>query len=213
MTTLAIMKARIANELGQRSDLDDEIANAINDAIGAYQQTRFHFNEGRTVTFTTVAGQEFYDADDAANIAKLWVVDYMVYYVGDTPYHLGQLTPAEMEGASANASNTGEPGAWCWYGDQIRIYPAPSGAYTVRVGGTMTIAAPATDAEANNPWMTHAERLIRSRAKLELAIHVLKEQDTAAAMGEAVREALQQLNDKTTKRTMVNQGRVRAMNF
>src|SRR5690606_8798839 len=86
MTTLAIMKARIANELGQRTDLDSEIATAINAAIAAYQATRFHFNEGRTVTFTTVAGQEFYDADDAANLAKLWTIDYMVYYVGDTPY-------------------------------------------------------------------------------------------------------------------------------
>src|SRR5690606_10612221 len=177
------------------------------------QATRFHFNEGRTVTFTTVAGQEFYDADDAANLAKLWTIDYMVYYVGDTPYHLHQMTPAEMEGASANASNTGEPGAWCWYGDQIRLYPAPSAAYTVRVGGFMSVSAPASDAEADNPWMTHAERLIRSRAKLELALHVLIDQSMGAVMGEAVREALAQLMEKTTKRTITNQGRVRAMAF
>lgn len=36
------------------------------------------------------------------------------------------------------------------------------------------VGAPATDGETNNPWMTTAERLIRCRAMLEVAVNVIK---------------------------------------
>lgn len=212
MTTLATMKARIADELGQRTDLTTQIAYAIDDAIAAYQNERFHFCEGRTLTFTTVAGQEFYTAADAAGIGDIWSIDYVMLFVGDNPFRLHYMDPTDMEGVSANASNTGQPGWYTWYGDQLRIYPAPSSAWTVRVGCAASVAAPSTDAEADNAWMTHAERLIRSR-QVGLAVHVLLEESTANGMGAAVADAFRQLKDKTTKRIAAPRGRVKAMEF
>lgn len=212
MSTLAVIKSRIADELA-RDDLTSQIAYAITDAIEAYEDRRFHFNEGRAITFDTVASQEFYDSDDAAALATVQKLDYVVLYIGDTPYHLRPMTPAEIETASTNGTNTGQPGWYCWYGNQIRLYPSPAGAWTVRIGASIKVAAPASDSEANNPWMTHAERLIRSRAKLELALHVLKDQDLAATMNAAVTEALEQLIGRTNLLTQVGNGRVEAMEF
>lgn len=212
MTTLAVMKARIADELA-RSDLTSQIAYAITDAIDAYSDRRFHFNEGRATTFDTVASQEFYDADDAAAIATIQKIDYIVLYVGDFATHLRPMSPAEIEAASSSGVNTGQPAWYCWYGSQIRLYPNPSEAWTVRIGASVKAAAPATDAETGNAWMTHAERLIRSRAKLELALHVLKDQELAGTMNVSVTEAYAQLVSRTNQLTQMDGGTVSAMEF
>lgn len=213
MTTLATMKTRIADELGQRTDLTSQIAYAINDAIAAYQAERFHFTETRAITFTTVADQEFYDATDAAGIAGIWSIRFVTLTVGDNSCSLAYMDPANAEVISASGTNTGQPSWYTWESDQIRLYPTPAEAWTVRIGCSASVAAPATDGETNNPWMTHAERLIRSRAKLELALHVVLDQGLAVAMGEAVAEAFRQLKDKATKRLAAPGGRVKAMEF
>jgi hypothetical protein len=206
------MKARIANELA-RDDLTSEIADAINDAIAAYEDERFFFNESRATTFSTVDGQEFYDSDDAAAIPTLQKIDYVVLYVGNDPRKLEYERPETMEHLSINGTQEGTPWAYTWYGGQLRLYPIPDQAYTVRVGASVKVAAPASDAETGNPWMTHAERLIRSRAKLELALHVLKDPDLAQTMDAAVDEAFTQLKSRTNQLTQADRGRVRAMEF
>lgn len=212
MTTLAILKSRIADELA-RDDLTSQIAYAITDAIGAYEDERFHFNESRATTFATVDGQEFYDSDDAAAIATIQKIDYVKVYVGDQPHDLVYERPEDMESLSANGTQEGTPWSYTWYGNQIRLYPVPDQAYTVRIGASVKVAAPASDAEASNPWMTHAERLIRSRAKLELALHVLKDTELAQTMATAVEEAYDQLKGRTNQLTQAAKARVRAMGF
>lgn len=212
MTTLSTMKARIADELA-RSDLTSNIAYAISDAIAAYQDERFWFNESRAITFSTVTDQEFYDSNDAADLARLTKIDYIVYYQDNQPYELKPMRPVDMEYASSSATSTGSPSWYCYYNQQLRFYPVPDQAYTVRVAAAVTVAEPASDAEASNPWMTHAERLIRSRAKTELALHVLKDMDLATTMSEAVTEAYEQLKERTNQITMLGEGRIRAMAF
>lgn len=212
MATLAIMKARIADELA-RDDLTSQIAYAITDAITAYEDERFHFNESRATTFPTVAGQEFYSSTDAAAIGNIQKIDYVKVYVGNQPYDLRYERPDAMESLSVNGTQTGTPWAYTWYGSQFRVYPIPDQVYTVRIGASVKVAAPASDSEASNSWMTHAERLIRARAKLELALHVLKDEGLAATMVQAVEEALAQLHGRTAMLTQAAKGRVAAMEF
>jgi len=212
MTTLTIMKARIADEIA-RSDLTSQIAYAISDAIAAYQQERFFFNESRSLTITTVADQEFYDSSDAAAFANLQKIDYVTIYYGDQPYQLLAMTPAEMEWSSTNGTSTGQPAWYCYYNQQIRLYPIPADARTLRIAGSVKVAEPATDAETDNPWMTHAERLIRSRAKLELALHVLHDEEMAATVSQAVEEALSQLHNQSAKIMRIGNNRIAAMEF
>jgi hypothetical protein len=212
--TLAYMKLRIKNEIG-RSDIDGDIADAIADAIEAYQDERFYWNETRVITFSTVQDQEFYDESDAPAIASIAKIDYVTIYTGNQPYQLLAMAPQDIEHASTNGTSTGQPSWFCYYGEQIRLYPVPSDAWTVRIGAQITVAAPASDAEANNVWMTKAERLIRNRAKAELYTHVddIADDGKAAKHLAMAEEALGQLRERTAILTQIGEGRIKAMPF
>lgn len=192
MSTLGVMKARIASEL-RRSNISTQIAAAIATAIGEYQKDRFTFTESRSVTFSTVAGQEFYTTADSASIPLIRKLDYVKCYVGSTAYDVCRQSMDIMEELSDAATNTGQPSEYGLIDDALRLYPVPDAVYTIRLGGVFALAAPAADDTAGNKWMTRGERLIRSRAKLELAIHVLMDQGLADAMGAATEDAFASL--------------------
>lgn len=214
MTTLAIMLDRVDRELRRNGTINTQIREAISTAIDAYGDERWYFNEKRSVTFSTVANQEFYDADDTADLANLIKIDYVTMRIGNTIFDLLPDTPAQIEGTSDNATAVGQPGWYLWYERQIRLYPVPSTAgWVVRVAGLYRYAAPATDAEAGNFWMTTAERLIRCRAKYELATHVLMDTALAQVMTANTNEAFDQLKRKTNKLTQFGNGKVHAMQF
>lgn len=212
MTTLTLMKARIAREL-RRSNISTQIAEAIGSAIQAYQAERFHFNERRDVTFPTVAAQEFYDSSDLAALGDLLKIDYVKLIVGDQNFTLLPDLPSEIESAATNSTAVGMPGWYLWYGLQMRLYPIPAEVFTVRVAGMFRYAAPLTDGETGNFWMTDAEMLIRSRAKYELALQVLYDDRLANTMGASVMEALSQLKRLTNKLTTGYNGRVIPMSM
>lgn len=198
---LAQMKARIANELGQRTDLPNEIAFAISDAISFYQNERFIFNESRDITFSTVAGQEFYGAAASAAIPTLWSFDYLILYLGSIPWPVKRRTPLEVEILNNNGLVAGQPYNFAWYNKQIRLGPVPDAVYSMRVAGRINFAAPASDAEANNPWMIDAEKLIRSRAKYELALNVTQDTEMAQIMAAQCTEAFDQLKGAANRLT------------
>lgn len=212
MTTLAIMKSRIATEL-RRSNITSQIATAISTAIQSYEDERFYTNESRENTFSTVANQEFYTSSDAAFIGLLTKIDYIVLYINDTPFELAPTFPELLEVASTNSTSTGSPSEYAWYDEKIRLYPVPDEVWTVRVAGVLSTAEPASDSETGNFWMTTAERLIRSRAKQELALHVLRDLELAQIMGGAATEAFEQLDRRTKRITKTGGGRIRPMAF
>lgn len=173
------MKARIASEL-RRSNITSAIASAITTAIEAYRGERFAYTEKRDVTFSTVDAQEFYTSSDNANIALLEKIDYVTLYIGNQPYPVVRAAPEWMEYASVNGTQEGQPSYYTWHQNKLRLSPVPNAVYTMRVAGNYQIAAPATDGEASNPWMTTAEELIRCRAKYELYMHVLLDGEKAS---------------------------------
>ena len=210
MTTQTIMKARLASEL-RRSNITAAIASAITTAIEAHQSDRFYFNETRAFTFTTVANQGTYISTDSgwSNLANIIKFDYVKLYVSDQPYTLDPIPAEEIERLSANDTATGEPLGYCWFAESMRFYPIPNAARTVRVGAVAKVAAPATDGEASNKWMTDAELLIRCRAKFELYTHVLANPEAAAYFdpdrdGSPTNEAFRRLKRKTAQK--VQQG-------
>lgn len=192
------MKARIADELA-RADLTSQIAYAITDAIECYQSERFWFNESRDVTFSTVASQEYYTSSDNALIPDIYAIDYAVMTVGSVVNALTRYTPEHIEYLSDDGTQTGEPCAYAYFQKKIRLYPVPTDVYTVRIAGHVKVAAPATDGEADNPWMTDAERLIRARAKYNLAVDILYEPNLASAMSAAITDAFDQLKGRTNR--------------
>jgi len=170
MTTLAVMKQRIADELA-RSDLTAMIAYAISDAINVYQSRRFFFNESLDIQFDTAADQEWYDRYDNAAIPNLMAIDYMRVAIDSTFWELCRRTPEEIQ-TSQVVPATGQPTSYTYFNQQIRLYPVPDDTWEVTVAAHIKVNEPASDTEARNPWMTDAERLIRARAKLNLARNV-----------------------------------------
>lgn len=197
---LAQMKSRIADELA-RDDLSSQISLAISDAISFYQNERFIFNESRDITFNTVAAQEFYGAADNAAIPTMWSFDYLILYLGGIPWEIKRRTPLYVELDNNNGLVTGQPYNFAWYNKQIRLGPVPDAIYPIRVAGRITFAAPAGDSEANNPWMVDAEKLIRSRAKYELALNVIQDVEMAQIMAAQTTEAFDQLKGATNRLT------------
>lgn len=185
MTTLAIMKARIASELARGSSLTDQISDAINTAITAYQKYRFRWNEtlpGTAVTFATVAGQLNY-LFSSITTQTIFKIDYLTVLVGTEVIGLKRITdPEEIRVLNDAGTIRGYPDKFCVEGETIILYPSPDQVYTITVGGIFSYPAPAADATTGNRWMIDGELLIRSRAKFEIATHVTRNAVMARAM-------------------------------
>jgi len=200
MTTLADLKSRIADDLA-RTDLTSQIADEITSAINFYKNKRFYFNETRSSTFATTSGQARYTSSDDADIPLFFDLDDVFLEDTDSQTHrLSAYGIAEMERLQDNSASTGQPYAYLYHEQTFTLYPVPDAAYTVRPIGAIEKAAPASDGEANNVWMTEAFELLRCRAKRYLAAHVLRDIEMAQVMGAAENEALMELQRRNMSR-------------
>jgi len=218
------MKTRIAAEI-VRSDLTSQIAAAIADAISIYQSDRFYFNEPTLLTeptWNTVLGRATYDSVDNANIKSGLKIDYLSYVQGGTTFTITLRSPLEVQQRNQTGLISGPPDIYCYAGQAITISPVPDAVYPISMFGHLVTAAPASDLEANNPWMNDAEQLIRCRAKFELATHVTRNANMATTFSPdvdggpgghpgATFRAWSDLKDMTAKKTSL--GRIQPMPF
>lgn len=224
--TVSDMITRIAAEMGQRTDLvaSGQIFSAIQDAVTINAKERFRFNENQPLapfTFTLTPGTAFYGAAADARIPQLYKIDYINYLLGTEIYQVWRaMDPEQVYLANqAGPNQTGQPELWAYDGDTIVFYPYPNVAYPVTVGGYMAVAGPtaANDPSIINPWMNDAERLIRARAKYELAVHVTRNDKMAAMMspdngsGGAAERYYNELKSEASK--IRGTSRIRAMPF
>lgn len=187
MTTLAIMKARIADEL-MRDDLTSQIAYAIPEAIEFYQPHRFYFNESDGIEFRTLT---------ADTIPYLYDIDAVFLLRNGQYEELCQITPEEWR--VLTDSQTGEPYNWAYFQEEMRLYPTPDQEYTIKVQAHYKVSAPASDSEADNRWMTDAEAMIRHYSKGILWRDVIYEPEKAAICFLAAEQAFERLKNMTNK--------------
>lgn len=182
------MISAIVFELGRRSDLQATVVpKFINDAIEIYQKERFRFNELQPLapfTFNMVPGTLYYGVAADARIPLLYKIDYLNYVIGGEIYKIWRAeSPEQVYLANqAGATQTGQPERWAYDGNSLVFYPSPNIAYPITVGGYLAVAGPTDATNTTNPWMNAAERLIRSRAKYEISLHVTRNKDMVAAM-------------------------------
>jgi hypothetical protein len=198
MPTLAQLKARIANDL-TRDDLTDQIANVIPDAIAAYANERFWFNVSRNFTFATVAGQAAYGAADLATIADFIRIDAIFLPQNQSIYPLDRFEPADFEVIAGGMSGGGRPTAFTYIDQQIRLWPTPTAIYPLRVHAHYRLPALSTDGDSN-AWVTDAERLIRTHARMLLYLNVLEDIDGATRMQAQIPGLLADLRQETSAR-------------
>ncbi len=195
MSTLTTLKAELAGDL-KRSDLTTDIAAAITAAIKFYQKEHLFFKEDEEKTFSTVADQVYYAESDDADIGLIAQLEAVKIRVASNDYDLIRLDISTFETLNDAQTSSGQPTNYVYYNQKIGLYIPPSTVYTVMLIGSFEVAAPATDGEANNVWMTDGFELIRAHALSKLARFKTREYDLANTME---REASLQLNDLWAK--------------
>lgn len=212
MSTLATLKSRIADDLA-RDDLTSQIADAITQAIDFYQEERLFWMDSRSTTFSTVAAQSAYTDSDDANI-PLWIkIDDLLIEDSDGQVYgpLDRLDQTSMETLLDSSASTGRPECWSLYDDTFYFHPIPDAAYTVRPLGQLLVAAPGSDSEPSNKWMTKGFELLRCAAKGYVFLHTMKDPDQASMMAVAAERELGKLRRDTSKRTAT--GRIKPSCF
>lgn len=206
--TYGAMQDRIADELA-RSDLTSQIQKAIQSAIKHYERQRFFFNEARSVTFSLSSSQEFYTASDHASIPNLLQIDAFTLLLNGTVYPVRQASYDEIEEMPGGTYDP-IPSRYSYYGQQVRLYPVPSGGSLARVSGVLRLATPSATTDTN-AWMTDAEELIRSRAEWDLYARVIRDPEMMMTSRALEQEALAAVTSESTLR--MGRGRIKPTDF
>lgn len=193
MSTFLAMQTRIIDDT-LRDDLQNQIKNAINDAIDLQEGERYKFNE-RRYRILTVASQEYYDLttptlldkDGAATTDTLLELDDITCTVNDWPY---PLTPRTQQHVNMWQSTTyqGQPADYTIYGGQLRLWPIPDQEYRLDLMGLARLGPrPLSNDNDTNAWMTDGAGIIRGTAKMLLYDKLRDEAGVAEAVREIVR--------------------------
>lgn len=192
MATLADLKTRIITETS-RSDLEDELADQlllhIQRACEYYATTRFWFNALVTTGNTTASSETM------AIPATIRVIDRLT--IPAQYRDLIELTLPAFDQLSGVQS--GVPQRYCYYNDQIRLYPVPDAVYTLQFTGIAQVAAPDDDADTSI-WTNEAQDLIVAQTKLTLYRGQFRDPEGAQLANVEVQDALARLQRETAKR-------------
>lgn len=194
------IQARIADEV-KRSDLTSQIALEIQSAIQFYEKEQFWFSQSRsTLTFSTVASQEFYTSSDNANIPYILELDAVTVTITGTRTPMEfDLSYIDMEAISSMTTSTGQPSNVAYYAQQLRFYPIPDAIYPVRVSGTFKLSTLSLSADTN-AWMVEGEELIRSRAKSAIYSRYIRNMEYASQARLEEKDALQMLRETHSRK-------------
>jgi hypothetical protein len=213
VATFGDMQTRIADEL-LRPDLISQVRLAILDAISTYEDNRFAFNQAST-TFSTVIGQDEYTSADNAAIETAVKIDRLRLLVGTSRYPMQQIGANELDEMSISTTSQGQPSVWCYEHQALRMWQPPNQVYTVTMFYVARLATLSADSDSN-AWTNDGERLIRTRAKINLIRDVtgIRTNDMAndiAALMAYEQELLTELSAAVTKRQFT--GRIRPTTY
>lgn len=209
MTTYAIMRARIADELANDGDITTAQINfAIGDTIKVYERKPWWFNQ-KTDTFPTVAAQEYYSSADLADIPNIVQIVSATLDTGSLKHPLKALDYVAIDDEQ-DGSVDGEPRVFAVFKENIRLYPIPKAVYTVTLSYIYRLPALSADADTN-AWTDEAEELVRQGAKRRIALNYLQSEEVAARFASLEREAYSELMAENRRRWPNKQLRVPAM--
>jgi len=177
-STFSDMQARMAEEL-QRTDLADQIANAIVEACDYYRRDAFFKNDAQA-TQTTSAGVNIYNAPlDIAELRALFAT------ASGTVYQLRWKSWDRLNAEDSNQLSPvqGPPVDYALNllagGMQVRLFPTPNAVYTLTYNYIQIIPAPVNDSDSNF-WTMEAREMIRAYARYLLRLNVLNDGAGAA---------------------------------
>lgn len=196
MTTQQVMLTEIQADTGRTAAAQvTAMQSKIAAAIRHYQPTRFWFNETDAVTFSTVAGTDFYPFSTIGTTFYKIDAVFVTFAAGDTR-EMDVVDWTDLLADGEDTTDTNQPCEYAYGNRGLRFYPNPDAAYTVRIVGHYKLEGP-VDTSTDNDWMTHAYDLIMCRAKAELYAHRWEDAGNAQIMIQAEASALKSLQDAT----------------
>jgi hypothetical protein len=205
MASYGDLKAQIASDL-RRSNLPNEIAQAILDAIRDYDTERFYFNETEIYAFPTVAGIDEYPIVPQPPIQEFVRIDRVRAQLGNTWYDLKFVTTDEIEDLFSVATS-GQPFDWAIHGNNLRLFPTPNAAFPIKIFGHYRLTPLVNDFDANN-WTNEGRNLVRYCALKRLYAYPVRD-STQAQMAESMEQReLDYLRRETDRRA--RSGRMKA---
>ena len=143
-----------------------------------------------------------------------YMIDYVLIQIGTARFELDRMEPKDIDLLTQSGTQMGQPYCYSYFNEQMRFYPVPSAVYPIIIGSHEILPGPTADNTTGNRWMMDGERLIRSRAKYELAVNYLNDPDLAARFhpeNGITADALYELRKEAAKIT--GTGRVRPTQF
>jgi hypothetical protein len=206
MSTYLDLINRIASDL-TRTDLTSQSKNAVQDAIKHYETSRFWFNVTRSLTFSTVIGQQAYGSAALSQIPNVIRFDHLFITVGTAIYELDFCEADQFEWLSSNSVINGQPTDYTFIDGQVLLWPVPAAVYTLRPHMHYRLSTLSADTDTN-AWCNEAEMLIRTHAKLLLYMDVLEDNDGAGRMQAKIQALKDKLDYETSARFAT--GRIRS---
>ena len=222
MPNLGDLQALIASDL-RRSNLTDEIANAIPDAIRDHETERFWFNETFPQPYTltvspgggipgsgfpgnTGAQGDVYFLGPQGKVQEFIKIDMVRALIPGVWYTVKATDWTPIEFFYSTLSN-GQPSWWAYRDHYLRIYPLPSMNYPLRIFGHYR-APPLVNPTDSNVWTDQGRNLIRYTVLKRLFSYPVRDAEQVANAEQAGERALEYLRKETERR--VRQGRMRA---
>ena len=103
-------------------------------------------------------------------------IDALTTTVSNNRYPLTRRGYGYLEDISSGQQYTSLPYDYAFYGEQLRIYPIPNGAYACRISAHVRLTLTST-ASGSVAWTNEAEGLIRRHAKKLLIAEVIRPDD------------------------------------
>lgn len=202
-STFADLMVQIADEIDDTTgEYSGAIQGACFQAIRWCEREVYYFNETRDVTFSTVDGQDWYGESDNSNIPTLGrIVEAYCEQTDGRRTIMRRVRPEEIELSADSSASRGEPYAFTYFGQRVRLYPIPDETvYTIRLQIGPYRLATITDSSQSNVWTTEAFDMVKARAKYVIQKDVLKDAELAAEALNDYTEQHQALKAETSRR-------------
>lgn len=198
------MSAEMASML-KRSSYTTQIEACISHAIRELQDDLFFFRETKSLNFTCVVGQVYYDEDDDEDIGLLSNFDAIHARIGSTDHPLKRIRSInEFELLNDGNTANGQPTHFIHYAKSIGLYRPPDSTYVVTLMGGYDAAEPATGDEANNPWMVEGYLLTMYKALEIINLTYIDAPDRATAYNALATRERNRLNKKSGRLKKTN---------
>jgi hypothetical protein len=184
-----------------RRSMSSTIERLVLDAITFYEPERFYFNLLRDQTFSLSSSQEYYTSADNSMIPRILELDKLTLTVSSNyKPTLDKWSWNYIEDINAEATSTGQPFAYAWWGETIRFYPVPNTGYEARLSGLLQLPSLSASTDSN-AWTQRGKgkELIKQHAKSLLYSEYLRDDTNAARASAREAQALDRARARTTQ--------------